>query len=391
MFRFLWTLFLTLALQAQPRTFSTPVTVDINGHWVLRVELGTKGLSQSFYRTFRFILDTGTTLCILDKSVAPEFFQTHWWRPNLKMADINGIEVKYPVVSIHRMKVGEITQTCVKAVVMDLKSGVLGSIEDEPVDGIVGMNFLVGRAFTWEPSTQSILWNDVPIDGIRLPIISDRAGLPTLKLSVDKASFLAILDTGAYDGFSIPSRVIKTDLKGTESWVSGLNGSSNIEKRVDLPKINAGPVEWERVKASLVTTREGNLGLSIFAHQKTGFDFRNHFFILLDGPDSRSLNPFEGYNDWSPIWLRKDGESYLQMPELAEGGPAYRAGLRRSDVVLCVNKLAGPRLNRRAIRDEVRKGPTTWVVLRNNKPLTLQLEAQPYPPRPQKALGREPS
>ena len=155
-------------------------------------------------------MDTGSTYCVLDKSIAADFFKPHSQSP-IKVSDINGVTTAYSLVSIHRIRIGDITQPNVNAIVMDLKHGLLGSIEDEPIDGILGMNFLKGRSFTWEPLTQSILWNVTPLLGRQLPIDYSETNLPTLKLSVGKNVFQVDLDTGAATGLSVPAQIIKTD------------------------------------------------------------------------------------------------------------------------------------------------------------------------------------
>lgn len=384
MIRFLWTLALSLTLQAQQSSFSTHVTVDENGHWVLRVELATNGFFGPSYRWYRFLLDTGSTLCVLDKSIATDFFKPHSQSP-MKVTDINGATTTYSLVSIHRMRVGEITQQHVNAIVMDLKHGLFGSIEDEPIDGIIGMNFLKGRSFTWEPLTQAILWNVTPLLGRQLSIVYGETNLPTLNLSVDKSVFQADLDTGAATGLSVPAEFIKTDQKGTEVRSHGLNGSLVVETEVNLPTIEAGPYKWEKVsRVSLTTGHTGNLGLSVFAHLKTGFDFTKHLFILPEGPDHSLLPPFQECSLLPIQWVRKGSESHLEVMELTSGGSYYKAGLRQGDVLRRVNDSEGPRLKRRAIQEAVRSGPTTWVVLRNKEPLTLRLEAQLCPPLPEK-------
>lgn len=384
MIRFLWTLVLSLTLQAQQPSFSTPVIVDENGHWVIWVELAKKNLFGHYFRRYRFLVDTGSTYCVLDKSITADFFKPHSKSP-IKVTDTNGVTTAYSLASIHRMRVGNITQNYLNAIVMDLKHGPFGSIEDEPIDGILGMNFLKGRSFTWDPSSQSILWNVTPLLGRQLPIDYSETNLPTLKLSVDKIAFQADLDTGAVTGLSVPAQIMKTEQKGTEVISRGLNGSLVVETEVDLPSIKAGPYRWEKVsRISLTNSKTGNLGLSVFSHLKTGFDFTNDLFILPGGPDSSLLPSFLECRILPIQWARRGIDSRLEIMELAGGGSFYRAGLRQGDVLLRVNDSEGPRLKRRSIQDAVRNGPTTWVVLRNKEPLTLRLEALPCHPLPEK-------
>ena len=55
MIRLLWTLVLSLTLQAQGHSFPAPVTVDENGHWVLRVELAKKNSLAIFFEGTDFL------------------------------------------------------------------------------------------------------------------------------------------------------------------------------------------------------------------------------------------------------------------------------------------------------------------------------------------------
>ena len=165
----------------------------------------------------------------------------------------------------------------------------------------------------------------------------------------------------------------------------GLNGSIVVEAEIDLPTITAGPYKWANVsRVSLTNSPTGNLGLSVFSHLKTGFDFTNDLFILPGGPGPCLLPPFQECRILPIQWVRNGSESRLEIMALVRGGSFYMAGLRQGDTLLRVNDLEGPQLKRKSIQDAVRNRPTTWVVLRNKELLTLRLEALPCHPLPEK-------
>jgi hypothetical protein len=369
---------LAAAAQEAPPLSAVSFELDDNSHVVLDVELSTGTGPDATTRTFRFLLDTGAGITMIDSSVPGDLF---WPDPStaLEVTDSSGVSGgALELVVLKRLRVGGVAREGLLAARADLKGGFIGTIEDRPVDGVLGMTFLHGLRFLLEPGARRIVWWGSLAGDVSLPLSFNASGCPVVRLQRGGAAADFIPDTGMSATLSIP-RALVGELQGQASTVVGFHGKASQGREVVVDRLEAAGYAWRDLPADVLDGEEPALvGLGVWLAAPVVFDFATQSLELSPRPDG-SLPALPGWRRNLPVgWDRNGAAQALRVVGERPGSPLQRAGLRVGDRVLQVGSLSGPALTRRAIQELRAKGlPTRWVIERGGEKLELTVEAEP--------------
>ncbi len=355
----------------------TPLEVDENGLLIVKVRLSSKkpGVPD---REFRFVFDTGATLNVLDLSVPPDFF---WEEPKKPkgatdtVGDATGQRITTRIVCLKRLEFAGMMRDDLPAYRMDLKGTMLGSIQDEPVDGILGMNFLRGTRFVLDPGTREIRWwQDIP--GHRIPLTYSENDHPTLTVKVAGTDVPCALDTGGNGGFQMTGDADESD--HPEAFLySGASGEVKQGKIVKIDRLESAGKAWVKVPLELVKAGEGgaNIGREVLWAAPLGLDFIDQWatFTL----DAQGNLPYRKAPSRPLLhWERPPEGKRLRMSRLNASGRWAKAGLKEGDEVLAIGTLEGKTLNLRSAMALSKGGVAhTWRVRRDGAELLLNIPA----------------
>lgn len=364
---------LSLSADVRPKGSVTPVEVDENGLLIVKVRLASKKPSVPD-RDFRFILDTGATLNVLDASVSPDFFWEEPEKPkgaSSTVGDATGQRVATRIINLKRMELAGMVREDLMAYRMDLRGTMLGRLQDEPVDGILGMNFLRGTRFVLDPIAREIRWwQDVP--GYRIPIAYGENDLPILFVKVAGTDVPCTLDTGDNGGIQMNGDADETD-HPEPFFTSGASGVVVQGKTVKVDRLDAGGKAWRKVSLDLVKEGKGgaSLGRVVLWAAPLGLDFIDQWatFTL----DSQGDLPYRKPLARAPLaWERRANGQRLLAERISPASRWAKAGLKEGDEVLAVGALDGKALTIRAAKALIDRGQAlTWRVLRAEQEVLL--------------------
>ena len=358
-------------LSARP---TRPVAVselelDENGLPIVNVVLHDKGLKNKV-QTFRFILDTGSSLSILDDSVSSCFYYPDAVSAQIK--DVVGERRVSAPVFIKRVDLAHIVRDEIPAIRMDIRSQI-GPEQDVPVDGILGMSYLGMTRFVLDPIQKRIeWWNLNPDPGVDLPLMYDGAKLPYLHLSLSGKAIACLADTGAMGGLQLPW-TMRPSAKGETFVESGLSGLKARGESFDIERLEAGTGAWKGVPVDFSGPGDtGAIGMDVWSAAPVCFDFiANCVTLRCDG--KRSLPVVRpGRLSLPVLWDRSGRVPVLKVADIKAGSPMERAGCQVGDEILQAGSLEGKTLTRRSLMALVAKGePHPWVVRRGGARVTL--------------------
>jgi predicted aspartyl protease len=342
------------------------VELDENGQVILKVTLSA-GVSTVRERTLRFILDTGAAFCILDAAVPEAFF---WEDPaKVNLLDATGAVVPLPVVLLKRMEVGGLAREAVPAVRTDLRGGMVGRFQDEPVDGLLGMSLLAATRFLLDVKGRQLQWwNRQLSGGVRLPLTYGSDHVPQLTLRAGGKETPCVVDTGMFGGLSLPWSMRPEGPKGpVPSYLLGLAGRTSNGKVVELPEVAVGGSAWRNVQVHFQEGQgSGMIGMDVWASAPVCFDFIGGHVTL--AADLAGLPILRLPQQPLPIWWDRTGPApRLTFHHVKPGSPMAASGFQAGDEVLQVGPLQGNALTRRAIAALVAAGPQRWLVRRNQR------------------------
>lgn len=349
---------------------TTPITLDENGLPIVSVTLHSMK-SWNVTRTFRFVLDTGSSACILDLSVPSEFF---WDEPytDTTVHDIASQDTAAQTVLIKRIEVGQVSRDGIIATRMDLRTQI-GRFEDQPVDGILGMSFLRGTRFLLDPKASRLVWWENHFSsGVTLPI-SDSPDGPLIKLRLEGQETSVLVDTGMSGGVDLPIELQpKGDVRATETI--GLSGVRVSGSEVLVNRLEAGSSAWINVPVGFHRKeKNGGIGVDVWLYSPVCFDFiTNNLSIPQDAAGNLPIRR-EISRRLPIIWDRKGGTQRLVVFLVKPGSAMEKAGCKIGDELLQVGALQGVALTRRSVQDLVATGAKhVWVVRRNGQEVNLQ-------------------
>lgn len=358
---------LSSALGAEVRR-TPPVSIleeNEDGYLILKVSLHDRARGS---RTFRFLLDTGAATTMIDRTVPDRFF---WDVQGIKASAVDGTSKEDAVqaVTLKRVDVAGLLRDEVPAMRMDLKNSMLGRMQDEPVDGILGMSFMRNTRFLLDAKGKRVVWGAAFPEGERHRIQIGPDDHACLDLKANGRTLSAILDTGNGGGLILPKSAVPAGSVAPGGVSTGIHGNlvPNFEARLDVA---AGGRGWRSVAARLEEAEDcANLGLRIFKAGPTYFDFTFKLLVLPSGPQgSWAILPEEPSRKLTLAWTRRVGKAWLEVLHVVPGSAFERAGLRAGDQLVKVGSLEGAVLSLRSVGHLLSAGQAcTWIVRRSGK------------------------
>lgn len=345
------------------------ITQDESGLLVVSVTLHSMKRWDTA-RTFRFLLDTGASCCIVDRSVPSEFF---WDEPQTETTtkDIANQSVVAPTVLLKRVEVGTVIRDGVFATRMDLRNQI-GRFQDQPVDGILGMSFLRGTRFVLDPKTNRLVWWDYHFSpGVAVPL-SETLGGPWIHLRLGNQEVLATVDTGMSGGVDLPM-ALKPKGEGGATVSMGLSGVLVTGSDVMVNRLEAGSSAWINLPVGFQSeNKTGRIGVDVWMAAPVCFDFiTNRLTFSLDAAGNLPIRREPNRN--LPLQWDRSGRVPRLLVFLVKPGSAMeKAGCKPGDELIQVGSLQGPTLTRRAVQDLVASGVQhIWIIRRNGAELKL--------------------
>jgi len=351
----------------RPKGAITPVEVDENGLPVVRVRLSSKkpGVPD---REFRFIFDTGATLNVIDASVPADFF---WEEPDKPKGvtgtavDGTGTAIATRIVVLKRLELAGMIRDDLMAYRMDLKGTMFGRIQDEPVDGVLGMNFLRGTRFVLDSGAREIRWwQDIP--GHRIPMSIDGTDRPTLIVKIGSTDVPCMLDTGGNGGIQMPGNADTSD-HGEPFGYSSASGETREGVMVMMERLESGGKAWTNVPLDLIRPGDGRpmIGLDVLGAAPLGLDFIDLWATFTLDPSGNlpyrktPLRPLLG-------WERTPEGKRLRVLGVNPASRWAKAGAKEGDEVLAIGSLTGKALTlRSALAFSTRREAHTWRIRRD--------------------------
>jgi hypothetical protein len=334
---------MTLSVMAAP---ASRLTLDTSGRPVVELALLAKGGQR---HTFRFLIDTGSSLMLLGSTIPPEFCQK---AESVQIQDATGQSV-----SCSRCKavlaIGERPRE-IDAARVDLEG--LRRWEDEPVDGVLGMSALRGNRLLLDPRRGQANW-DASLDGIKVPIGYGLDGAPVLTLVVGLEHVLVKVDTGDSGTLTLPTRFAPEHRSFRVR--TGMAGVQEVSSQAPLSRVGCGSARWENIPADF-SDRVSTIGVAaLFGNGPVELDFVSDALVFrLTGEQLAWRRPIL---ELPVIWDRSQQPPTLRVAWVPKGSPLEGAKARPGDVIGRVGNLEGHRLTRGALMALLATGEAlTW-------------------------------
>jgi predicted aspartyl protease len=361
---------------AEPHT--VPVSVPFEGDYcdlIVQVRLAPlkPGLPE---REFRFLLDTGAGVSVLDATVPTDYF---WEEPTAsggamtQMGDSSGVVTDTRLVFIKRLEFAGVIKDQQPAVIMDLKNSPMGTGQDQPVDGILGMAFLRGTRFVIDPEARQIrFWQ--ALQGHEVKLGYSDGGVPAIPIRVAGKEVWVMLDTGSEGAFDLTG-----DTGANEAyephWSAGISGKVVETKGVTIDRVELAGKAWLNVPANLHKEGEGDalVGLPVLCAAPLGLNFINDTVTFQQDAAGNLPLRREHSAGLSLEWDRRQDNAHLRIGPLPPHSPMETAGFKPGDELRRVGTLEGNALTIRAIRNLVAQAkPLRWVVFRDGRERRLE-------------------
>jgi hypothetical protein len=329
-----------------------------------------------------FILDSGSGAISLDSATTVEFNIPHI--PSGKY--INGIAgtsiVDY--TQNNKLILPGLTVDSLDFYINNYD--ILSSVYGEKIDGIMGYSFLSRYIVKIDYDSLYIeVYSpgriDYPRNGYLLhPLFT---ALPIQPLTIkDERTVNAnfYIDTGAglcflmSKQFEDDSQVLKKTRKPVSIQVQGLGGKKKMSLTI-IKGVQIGPYKFRKVPTNILDD-EFNATSYPFLGGVIGNDILRRFNVILNyGKREIHLFPNSHYNDdfdYSYTGLNMyyiDGKIILD--EVISKSPAYKAGLKKDDVVIAVNTNFSGDINIYKNLMQVAGEKVTMVISRKNVPMII--------------------
>lgn len=332
---------------------------------------------------FNFILDTGSGAISLDSSTVAEFKIPHI--PSGK--SINGIagssEVDY--TKNNKLVLPGLTVDSLDFYINNYD--ILSSVYGEKIDGIMGYSFL--SRYIVEINYDSLYIEvytpgriEYPKKGYLLhPLFT---ALPIQPLTIRDARTINAnfyIDTGAglcflmSKQFQDDSMVLKKRRKPVEIQVQGLGGRK-LMKLTIIKQIQIGPYKFRKVPTDILDD-EYNATSYPFLGGVIGNDILRRFNVILNYnkreihllPNSHFTDDFDySYTGLNMYYI----EGKIVLDEVIHKSPAYKAGLKKDDIVIAVNSNFSNDITVYKNLMQVVGQKITLLVLRSNLPMIFE-------------------
>lgn len=297
---------------------------------------------------FNFILDTGSGAISLDSETTAEFHIPHV--PSGKT--INGIA---GITEVDYSRNNYLTFPGLKVDSLDFyinNYDILSSVYGEKIDGIIGYSFL--SRYVVKVNFDSLNVEvytpgkvDYPRNGYLLhPLFT---ALPIQPLSIKDSRTVDAnfyMDTGAglcflmSKQFEADSLVLKKRRKPVAIQVQGLGGRKEMMLTI-IKEVQLGPYKFRKVPTNILDD-EYNATSYPFLGGLIGNDLLRRFNMVLNYPKREiHLMPNSHFRDDFDYSYTGVNMYYIDgkiiSDEVINKSPAYRAGLKKGDVILAVN------------------------------------------------------
>ena len=373
----LWILLASLGLpgtplRAEPRPHPAASVIEFSEDGLPIIQVVLHALKPpGKTRTCRFLVSTGQDATIIDDSVPTEFY----WDASgtTSFPDAAGASHALPAVLVKRLEVAGLMRDGVAGARADLKQAVSAGL-DEPVDGILGMSFLSGTRFVYDPGAGRILWWQEPAPGVTLPLVYSANHLPLAMLTVGTTQVPTSLDIARMGGLDLPWS-LKPAGEGQTVHSQVMLGDATPGQFHELGRVEAGAGAWTRVRTYFQQgMADGGIGQDVWSAAPAGFDFiQDRLTLHLDAAGRLPIRA-QARLTLPVFWDRSGPSPRLIVMAVKAGTPMAEAGCRPGDELVRAGTLSGRALNRRslmALMDQAK--PHAWIVLREGKPEQLRM------------------
>jgi len=320
-------------------------------------------------RSCRFLVSTGQERTIIDESVPAEFYWDE--KGTASYPDATGTAHPLPAVLVKRLEAAGLVRDGVAAARADLMRS--GSPDlDEPVDGILGMSFLRGTRFVYDPGAGRIHWWQDPAPGVTLPLSYTANHLPVATLKVGAAAVPALVDLGRMGGVDLPW-TLRPAGEGKPVYSQGMLGRAAPGQHRKLKRVEAGTGAWTGIPVTFQEGVEtGGIGQDVWSAAPACFDFiQDRLTLQVDGTGRLPIRS-QARLTLPVLWDRSGPSPRLVVAAVKPGSPMDTAGCRPGDELVRAGKLSRRALNRRALMLLMDRGePHVWSILREGKPERL--------------------
>lgn len=345
------------------------ITMDENGLPVLSVTLHSMKRWNTT-KTFRFLLDTGASWCIVDRSVPSDYF---WDEPQTETTthDIANQSIPAPTVLLKRVEVGTLSRDGVIATRMDLQSQ-LGRFEDKPVDGILGMSFLRGTRFLVDSKAGRLVWWGYHFtSGVTIRLLEGQ-GEPRITLRLGTEEVPATVDTGMSGGVDLPGN-LRPKVATRDTVSIGLSGTRIAGSEARVSRLETGSSAWVDLPVDFNgEAGSGRVGVDVWFAAPVCFDFiTNHLTLSVDAYGNLPIRR-EPSRKLPLVWDRSGAIPRLLVLLVKPGSVMESVGCMPGDELIQVGDLKGSALTRRGVQDLVASGARpAWTVRRNGQVIQL--------------------
>ena len=340
----------------------------------------------------RMIFDTGNTNILFDT----QFFKEHFApSPTLQRTLIQGagnsLEAAYRDTSDWTYTVGEHSTTEQGATVLDLRK-----IIGYHVDGMYGMEFMRGRKveFNYADGYMRILSQDEePAEGyvcVKCKWLDGRQARMVMPISVKVNERLSLdgnflVDMGSSGSISLNSSVAAklsnaiTNVKKKVYDTGGVGGSrTDYIFKVDRVSVAGNDIHGLNIDLSGNTQGvmarneyDGLVGNGLLEHFDVIIDFAKCEIWLRP---NRNFGTVKMYDSGTTLTPQADG---WIVNGLVEGGNAYKAGVRRGDMILSINGLTPEKVGIKELK-RMNTSAEEWkvVVKRDNTTQDITLKKE---------------
>jgi len=358
--------------QGSQELVRTPLERDGAGMLIVKAKLGSQKQKVKD-QEFRFVLDTGASRSVVDLTVPSAFFVDTEAPAQVRDSTERAVTLKR--VTLARLDIGAQAREKLTVYRMDLKNGILARYQDEPVDGILGMDVLRGRRFVIDPQKGEIRWGE-GLEGSRVPLAYDSYGRPTLAVKLNGAEMCSYLDTGARSAFRLLGEV-QPGQASTSFFFRGLGGQAREGKRIVVELLGVGDQAWRQAPLELAPPGEaGNhLGRASLCAAPLELNLAENWAVFTPGPDgSLPWLPFPDRPEL--VWDASLGRRSLRVDSCPTRWA--RIGLKPADEVIQVGPLKGKALTLCNLWAFLQQGEAhTWVVQREGVLIPLNSPAEP--------------
>jgi hypothetical protein len=363
-------------LRAEPRMHSKASAIEFSEDGLPIIKVVLHALKHpSRTRSCRFLVSTGFENTIIDQSIPTEFY----WDENgtASFQDATGTPHTLTAVLVKRLEVAGLVRDGVTGARADLKRA--GSPDqDDPVDGILGMSFLRGTRFVYDPEGRRIHWGLAPAPGVTLPLIYTANHLPLATLRVGSTQVTALLDLGRMGGLDLPWR-LKPAGKGQLIYSQGMLGNAAPGQHQEVGRVEAGAGAWTDIPVAFQEGVEvGGIGQDVWSAAPAGFDFiQDRLTLQLDKAGRLPIRA-QPRLTLPVLWDRTGPSPRLVVAAVKPGSPMAKAGCQPGDVLIRAGNLSGRALSRRTLMALMARGEAhIWIVRREGKPEKLLLFGPP--------------